>query len=290
ARGNEGLSALFLQACAEGKFVAAQKLMAGLAAFRPAFGSAAELPEGPPRVTLRQETETAGAELFCFPSFAWQQNLYQYARFAAGFEGRRVSVITLPGFADGEPLPASLEALADVLATTVLRAADGRPFALAGHSAGGSIASVVAARLECDGSPARGLALLDTATWGAPNAMSSPQWMTAVHGALAARQDRIATAGDGEAWVTARACYATFDYAVPELATPTLLVRATEPMAGFRPETDDWRASWHLDHTTVDVPGDHFTMLEAAHAARGARAVDDWLRGHGPCDTHDAQK
>jgi hypothetical protein len=41
-------------------------------------------------------------------------------------------------------------------------------------------------------------------------------------------------------------------------------------------ENGDWRASWDFDHVTVDVPGDHFTIMED-HADEAARAVQGWL-------------
>ncbi|MEU3778094.1 hypothetical protein AB0F11_33830 [Streptomyces sp. NPDC032472] len=49
--------------------------------------------------------------------------------------------------------------------------------------------------------------------------------------------------------------------------TPALLVRAREPVG--RP------VQWRLPHTAVEVPGDHFTMMEA-HAGEIAAAVDRW--------------
>ena len=56
---------------------------------------------------------------------------------------------------------------------------------------------------------------------------------------------------------------------------PTLLVRATEPITGLATD-GDWRAHWPVPHTTVEVPGNHFTMLED-HAAATARAVHKWV-------------
>ncbi|GAA0401554.1 hypothetical protein [Streptomyces luteireticuli] len=52
---------------------------------------------------------------------------------------------------------------------------------------------------------------------------------------------------------------------------PVLLLRATEPLprppGGPRPH-----ASWALSHTTVDVPGDHWSMTEE-HARTTAQAI-----------------
>jgi hypothetical protein len=60
-----------------------------------------------------------------------------------------------------------------------------------------------------------------------------------------------------------------------EITTPTLLVRATEPMSD-RSRDGEWRASWELPHTVVDAPGNHFTLMEE-HAASTARIIHDWL-------------
>jgi thioesterase domain-containing protein len=60
-----------------------------------------------------------------------------------------------------------------------------------------------------------------------------------------------------------------------EIATPTLLVRAAEPMPGVAADSG-WQASWDRAHTAIDVPGDHFTVLEE-HAESTAQAVQDWL-------------
>ena len=54
-----------------------------------------------------------------------------------------------------------------------------------------------------------------------------------------------------------------------------MLVRATLPMNG-QPADSEWRASLDTAHTVVDVPGDHFTMLDE-HAQTTGREVEKWL-------------
>lgn len=279
----DGLAGLFLRACREGRAREVHELTAGLAAFRPSFTDAAGLDRAPRTAWLCDGPDEP--VLLCFPSFVWQQNFYTYARLASGFRGgRAVAAIGLPGFEEGEPLPASVDALAEVLADAAVRAAAGRTFALLGHSGGGNVAAVVAARLERRGTPPGALVLLDTPAWGGGHGLGGERWGDAVQRALVERADLVARVGDGtaEAWITARARYADLDYTVPALATPTLLVRATEPLAapgGPGPADDGWRVAWALPHTVADAPGDHFSMLEADQAAKTAQAVDDWLRG-----------
>jgi hypothetical protein len=53
---------------------------------------------------------------------------------------------------------------------------------------------------------------------------------------------------------------------------PTLLVRATEPAP---------RAHWPVPHDSVDVPGDHFTMMER-YARHTAHITDEWLNQLAP--------
>lgn len=77
----------------------------------------------------------------------------------------------------------------------------------------------------------------------------------------------------GDAWVTARARYLALDFTPPYVLAPTLLVRAAEPLPGAA----DRQADWHLPHTVVEVPGNHFTMMEAGHAAGTAQAIHEWL-------------
>ncbi|MFE1928016.1 type I polyketide synthase [Streptomyces asoensis] len=279
----DGLAGLFLRACREGRAREAHELTAGLAAFRSSFTDSAGLDREPRTAWLCDGPDQP--VLLCFPSFVWQQNFYTYAKLASGFRGgRAVATIGLPGFEEGEPLPASVDALAEALADAARRAAAGRTFALLGHSGGGNVAAVVAARLERRGTPPGALVLLDTPAWGGGHGLGGERWGDAVQRALVERAALVARAADGtaEAWITARARYAGFDYAVPHLGTPTLLVRATEPLpapGGPDPADDGWRVAWALPHTVADAPGDHFSMLEADHAAKTAQAVDDWLRG-----------
>ncbi|HEY0700118.1 MAG TPA: hypothetical protein VGD43_20220, partial [Micromonospora sp.] len=115
------------------------------------------------------------------------------------------------------------------------------------------------------------------------------------------RQSRLAGDGGdswGEAWLTAMARYLSFDWNPGPLDAPVLLVRASEPMAdrpgvdapdpGGRPDGsapsdaadgpagDGWQATWTSSNFTMDIPGDHFTMMET-YADVTARAVHDWL-------------
>jgi len=58
-------------------------------------------------------------------------------------------------------------------------------------------------------------------------------------------------------------------------------VRASDPIVASVAELADadWQSSWATAHTVIDVPGSHFTMMEA-HAATTAQAVRDWITGN----------
>jgi thioesterase domain-containing protein len=76
------------------------------------------------------------------------------------------------------------------------------------------------------------------------------------------------------------AYFALFEEWEPvEIETPTLLVRASECF-GVEPDQappgEEWQSSWPLRHDAIDVPGNHYSMLEE-HGAVTAAAIHDWL-------------
>ncbi|WP_258312454.1 hypothetical protein ACQ9ZG_11960 [Streptomyces araujoniae] len=76
---------------------------------------------------------------------------------------------------------------------------------------------------------------------------------------------------DDDRLVAMGGCIQLFEGQTPrKLSVPPLLVRAEE-----RTGTHD-RPRWALADTTVDVPGDHFTV-PAEHAGTTAHAVTRWL-------------
>ncbi|MFE9107942.1 type I polyketide synthase [Actinomadura geliboluensis] len=273
----DSLGSAFVRACREGRFDEIQALTEAAAGRRRAFGGVADCPRLPRGRRLQSGTEAPA--LICFPSFVWKPSLYQYARLASALGGRRdVSVMELMGFEADDPLPASLDALVEVETEAVLAHVGDAPFALVGHSSGGSLASMVTGRLESLGRPPAALVLLDTHWWGERSGLGSEEAASALARTLAARNARLVAGDEDDAWVTASVRYLAFDYRPPTLSAPTLLVRASEPLEAELADTD-WRASWRPDHTAVDVPGDHFSMLEGEGVGAVAGAMDGWLTG-----------
>jgi NAD(P)-dependent dehydrogenase (short-subunit alcohol dehydrogenase family) len=270
--GVRSLGRLYEQAARTGRTDEIMTLIKGLAAFRPMFSSQAELENVPPPVPVSQGSMTPG--LICFPSFVGRSGVQEYVRFAGVFRGiRRMLVLPAPGFAAGEPLASSLDALVSVHAENVRKSVNGAPFVLAGHSSGGLVAHAVATRLEAIGAPPAAMVLIDP---------YRPERKDIAARYSAGVNDRMLADIDlGEdAWLLAMAHYFSFDWtALCRTDIPTLLVRARELIGAPQ---GDGRAgiSWALSSrvTVADVPGDHFTMM-TDHAETTARAVNEWLAG-----------
>ncbi|WP_425315906.1 thioesterase domain-containing protein [Streptomyces olivoreticuli] len=243
---------------------------------RPSFRTAAEL-ENPPKL-VRLSKGNTGPQLICFPSLVAISGPREYARFAASFRGRRdVTVLPEPGFVKGEYLPANIDAIVEMQAEAVLRCSGDKPFALVGRSSGGWIAHAVAQRLEQRGIATAAVVLLDTYL---PRGEALPWIQTTLTGKMFEREKMFGAVD--EARLTAMGAYMRLfmDWHPTPIAAPVLSVEATESFptsaeggsAASAPESSAWGPA----HAAVNVPGDHFTMMED-HAALAAEAVQQWL-------------
>ncbi len=271
----DSLSGIFVRACREGRFAEISTVLRTAADFRDSFSGPAELAKLPQLTPLARGIRAP--QLICLPTFAWKPSVYQYLPFASALsDSRTVSALSLPGFMTGEPLPADLDALVRTLAEAIRQNAGDEPYALLGYSSGGLIASAVARQLEDTGSGAAAVVLVDTHWWDTAGGFDLDPWANSVLSGLLERVGEGEHQGEswGDAWVTARARYLYLAFRQAELAAPTLLVRAADPIG---PEGNRRRADWSFEHTAIEVPGDHFTLMEA-HAAQTAHTVDAWLR------------
>ncbi|WP_410658218.1 SDR family NAD(P)-dependent oxidoreductase [Amycolatopsis sp. lyj-112] len=244
-----------------GQFIA---LAAQASRYRPAF--TVDTAEEQNLQAVRLAKGPGGPELVCVPSLLAGSGPHEYARFAASFRDvQDVSVVPVPGFGPGQPLPDSVEAVLRAQADAILRE-DRGPVALVAHSSGGPLAHALATYLEQAGAAPRALVLIDV----------YPQDQHALDGIRDRLTDGVAQALDDTRLTAMGAYLRLFAEQVPvETGVPTLLVRASEPLEAWRDRTE-WRSGWALPHDTVDVAGDHFTMLEE-HAATTAEAIRTWL-------------
>jgi acyl transferase domain-containing protein len=245
-----------------GRFV---DLLATASEFRPTFDAACAQDVAPELVTLSDGP--APVELICLPTILALSGPHQYVRFAKASQGeRRIGAFALPGFAPGERLPGSLDALLESLMLVLqARGGEAQPV-LVGFSSGGWLAHALAHRLEQSGQSIAGLVLLDTY----PPADIEPQGVfegvldNDVHGFLT--DDRLAAMG---AYLRLLA-----DWCPLEVAAPTLLVGAAEPLTRRRGSGE--RRLPDGFGTVVEVPGTHFAVLED-QAEVTAAVVEEWL-------------
>ncbi|WP_245697811.1 thioesterase domain-containing protein, partial [Streptomyces phaeochromogenes] len=271
-RPSQTLATLYRTLCAKGEVTAGMHMLVSASRALPTFGAdesrAHALPpvrraEGPARPVL---VFLAGHH----PPFAVPGG--EFADFHRCFDGERdVLELPHPGLGAGPAVPADREALARTHAETVLRHVGDRPFVLVGASTGGATAHAVTRELEGLGTPPAGQILLDTYLIDEEN--SRKDWLLALPAAVAPRLYE-------DTGVAAMGAYTRIfmDWDPEPVATPTLLVRATQPTSEMAagPDADRWRTSWPLPHEHVDVPGDHLTLLRE-DARTTASAIRTWI-------------
>ena len=275
------LSQLYRQLAAQGSFAQASALIGVASHLRSRFG--ADEREAHALPPIRLASGPGRAAVVCFPALSAISGPHEYARFGHSFQGERdVFVLPSPGWKADDHLPDDLDTFLRLHVETVLRVVgDERPFVVVGRSMGGCVAHAVATRLEEQGRGASGLALIDAYPIDSATRESMGEWwLTAM---LTGMLDRIAQYDMvwSDASLTAMGGYNTvFDGWQPKpVDAPILSVRADTPLRGTVVDPTgrhDWRAYWPLPHEAVDVPGDHFTLLEQ-HTPTTADAVRQWI-------------
>lgn len=178
-----------------------------------------------------------------------------------------------PGFRDGEPLPATLEAALAAQADAVLRCAGQRPFVVVSRSSGGPVAHAVVELLEERGVRPAAVALLDPTHPDDDAVLPTTEAQMIQRGGAMGLTDGVR--------LTAMGRYMRLfgDVRPRPIATPSVLLRPEEPITD-RDGTAIPPFDWALPHSTVTVPGDHFTMLED-HADSVAVLLHEWLSERG---------
>ncbi|MFC9330341.1 type I polyketide synthase [Kitasatospora sp. NPDC057015] len=268
----DSLTARYLRALEQGRADDFTPQLSAAALLRPVFDSPepADLPE--PVVLARG---TGRLVLACLPTVLATSGPHQFARFAVPFTGRGdLSAFALPGFRDGQRLPARLDALAAATVEAVTRQADGAPFVLVGYSSGGLVAHAAAVLLEAHGIHPEAVVLLDSYL---PGDAALERISAALMTGMGSRLGEFASVDDVRLSAMGGYLDLLAGWEPAELKAPVLLVRPAEPVPGTPEGTGDgWRSSWPAPHTVVEVPGDHFSMIEE-HAVRTAETVLDWL-------------
>ncbi|QYX81884.1 type I polyketide synthase [Streptomyces akebiae] len=274
------LSSLYRRVCEAGQVVAAMHMLVTASWALPTFGPDADREHA--LAPLRRADGSQAGPVLVFlngfhPPFAAPGG--EFAAFHAHFQGE-LDVLELPhpGIGAGRAVPADRDTLARTHAETVRQHVGDRPFVIVGVSTGGAVAHAVTRRLEAMGSPPVGQVLLDTYLINDGN--SDKDWLLSLPAVIAPRLGGNQFTGDEDTGVAALGAYTRMflDWEPEPVAAPTLLVRATRPTpamaAGAAP--DEWRTSWPLPHTRVDVPGDHFSLM-GEHTPTTAAAVRTWI-------------
>ncbi|MGH4010160.1 MAG: SDR family NAD(P)-dependent oxidoreductase [Pseudonocardiaceae bacterium] len=256
---DDTLVGLFRKAHELGQLGHAASLLVTASQLRPTFGPQAKPPVFP------QVTQGGSPIVICFPSMMAISGPQEYDLVTGHLNGHAVCTPPLPGFAKGEPLPESLDALVHTQADAAVNLANGRSLVLLGRSTGGWIAHAVAQRLQERGVAPEAVVLVDT--------LASPVDLDDLSMVAGKMLDPDSSMWlDDHRLITMGGYLRIFDDWVPERgATPSVLVLAQERSGGHA------RPRWPLADTTVEVPGDHFTML-AEHAETTAQAIDHWIR------------
>ncbi|MFF5306337.1 SDR family NAD(P)-dependent oxidoreductase [Streptomyces sp. NPDC013161] len=266
------LPALYRKVCETGDVVSAMHLLVTASIGAPAFGSEEAARYALP--PLRLAAGTRGPALVCVPGFASNLGRPWYAGLAPCFEGERdVFEVRHPGIDDGDSVARDLESLTGAHATAVRHQLGDRRYVLVGHSMGGTAAHALAARLTDLGAPPAGLVLIDS-YHVTPDREAEP-WLLSLPARIPLMVgERFDTMVDDLTLLSLGAYTRMFRGWRPEpIEVPTLLVRASEPLADMPRE---WRSSWPGAGDTVDTAGTHLSVLEE-DAATTAKVVRDWI-------------
>ena len=178
----------------------------------------------------------------------------------------------MPGFIGNERLPATLDVAIRDHAVAIQQASGDSPPVLVGYSSGGVFAYGLAGYLESIGAPVAAVVLLDAYPPRGSDAtdqveglmlklLNSPEWRPFLN------DTRLTAMGWYTEWV--------MGWDLKAIDAPTLLVAAEEPMTEAVGEAG-WQPEWPFRHDTVEVGGDHFTMLQD-QADNVASEVGNWL-------------
>ncbi|MCK9931548.1 type I polyketide synthase [Frankia sp. Mgl5] len=274
------LSELYLALCAQDQFAAAAQLLVVASYLRPTFDAAASERHTVP--TLQLAEGPARHILICLPAMSAISGPHEYARLGTLLRGERdVFVLPSPGYAESDHLPVDEPTYIGMHVREVVRIVEDRPFVLVGRSMGGVAAHAVAAELENAGIAPSGLVLVDSyPPESAVREGMADWWLTAMITGMIERVARYQMVWSDASLTTMGAYVKIFHGWQPKpVATPTILIRAADPLKRTIIDPDDptgWQAYWPTPHEAVDVPGEHFSVLEE-HSPTTLEAIRRFL-------------
>ncbi|BBB01307.1 polyketide synthase [Actinacidiphila reveromycinica] len=270
---------LYLNALESGRADLGDAFALSAARLRPRYADATALERRP--VPVRLSAGDTGPHLVCVCPPLALNGPQTYNRFAAELAADwKVSALVAPGFAADAPLPENSRVLIATLADAVQEYVGDSAFALAGLSSGGVLAHEIARELERRGSDPLAVVLLDSYPMDSPVLKRWKNEMARVGLERARALDRR-QADEGfrleeitaSAWICGELL---LDWRPEGLTAPSCLVRASEPVVA------EDGAGWQTPvaaSEVIDVPGDHFSIMDRQFAASTAAAVRAWLAG-----------
>ncbi|KIF06470.1 hypothetical protein PL81_07350, partial [Streptomyces sp. RSD-27] len=176
----------------------------------------------------------------------------EYLGLAAALAGERgLTVLPHPGFVGEAVLPRSRQALVRAQAEAVAAAAGAARPVLLGHSSGGWVAHAVARELPEIGREAAAVVLLDTYARG-----EGRHGMAVLMERILDPDGPLGVPDDGRFLAMGGHLRVFADWTPEPAAAPTLLVRAAASAASSA-------GGWEYADHVAQVPGDHFSLLDA---------------------------
>ncbi|MQY20188.1 type I polyketide synthase [Nocardia macrotermitis] len=275
--GADALPTLYLDLNRAGEIEAAAALITAASYTRPRFGPGDIRQSTPPPVRLAAGGGDA-PPIICFPALTAMSGPHEFAGFASSFGNHHpIHAMEAPGFRVGSAVPQDLRTYLHAQVTTILDTVGDRDYFLVGRSLGGCVAHAVAAELLTAGRPPRGLALIDTYPLETPALPDKQWWMPALIAGMVRRVDQLGLELSAHRLTTMGAYLRiAAELTAEPIPVPALLVRARDPLPGMPVEDPDWQADWPYAGHTVDVAGDHYSVLEDRSPGTAA-AVADWI-------------
>ncbi|MHB6905419.1 SDR family NAD(P)-dependent oxidoreductase [Streptomyces sp. DB-54] len=264
----------FLTSIREDRISEARRLVSAMGGVGPSYENTAELEDLPLPTTLAEGP--ASPRLICISTPTANGGVHEYARFAARFRGRRnVCALPLVGFAPGDPQPATAECAARTIAESALRASDGEPFILVGHSSAGAFSYAAAGVLESTwGIKPAGLVLLDTLSirHEENEDIDYGGLLKANFLASEATQVRILNANLS---AMGRWMHLLNSIDVPQMNTPVLSIQATRLYPGIA-AGGEGLSEMIPSAEIVKLDADHLSIVRS-DASAASQIADDWL-------------